>query len=85
MTDWRRMTVPANLIQIDLDPSQIGMNFPVCLGIVADARSAIEAISAAIPESRPRDGWGPIWQEARSARSGTARVADRHAASRVAR
>ncbi len=68
MTDWRRMTVPANLIQIDLDSSQIGMNFPVRLGIVGDARLAIEAISAALPESRPRDGWGPIWPEARSAR-----------------
>ena len=22
MTDWRRMTVPANLIQIDLDPTR---------------------------------------------------------------
>ena len=29
MTDWRRMTVPADLIQIDLEPTQIGMNFPV--------------------------------------------------------
>jgi acetolactate synthase I/II/III large subunit len=68
MTDWRRMAVPANLIQIDLDPSQIGMNFPVRLGIVADARSAIEAISAALPAPPPRDGWGPIWEQARSAR-----------------
>jgi acetolactate synthase-1/2/3 large subunit len=67
MTDWRRMTVPANLIQIDLDASQIGMNFPVRLGIVADARLAIEAISQALPGSRPHDGWGPIWREARSA------------------
>ena len=68
MTDWRRMTAPANLIQIDLDASQIGMNFPVRLGMVADARTAIDAISAALPEARPRDGWGSLWEEARSAR-----------------
>ncbi len=54
MTDWRRMTVPANLIQIDLDSSQIGMNFPVRLGIVADAQLAVEAISAALPASARR-------------------------------
>ncbi len=68
MTDWRRMTVPANLIQIDLDASQIGMNFPVRLGLVADAFSAIEAISAALPEAPPSSGWSPLWDEARSAR-----------------
>ena len=42
MTDWRRMTVPETLIQIDLDPEQIGMNHPVAVGIVADARAALE-------------------------------------------
>ena len=49
MTDWRRMKVPANLVQIDLDPAQIGVNFPVRLGIVEDARSAIESIEVALP------------------------------------
>jgi acetolactate synthase-1/2/3 large subunit len=68
MTDWRRMTVPADLIQIDLDSTQIGMNFPVRLGIVADARSAIEAISKALSAARPGDGWSALWEEARSAR-----------------
>ncbi len=68
MTDWRRMTVPANLIQIDLDASQIGVNFPVRLGIVGDARSAVEGISAALPPARTSDGWGSLWDAARSAR-----------------
>ena len=36
-TDWRRMPIPSRLIQIDLDPDQIGMNHPVVVGIVADA------------------------------------------------
>ena len=43
MTDWRRMPVPNSLIQIDLDPEQIGMNHPVSVGIVADARTAVGA------------------------------------------
>ena len=38
LTDGWRMPVPANLVQIDVDPDQIGMNYPVAVGIVADAR-----------------------------------------------
>ena len=51
MTDWRRMTVPKSLIQIDVDPVQIGMNYPVVQGIVADAKSAVSALVAALPPS----------------------------------
>ena len=69
MTDWRRMTVPANLIQIDLDPTQIGMNFPVRLGNrrrrPIGARGDLPQCCLASP---PRDGWGSLWDEARSAR-----------------
>ena len=39
LTDWRRMPVPRQLVQIDLDPDQIGINYPVAVGIVADARA----------------------------------------------
>ena len=67
MTDWRRMTVPADLIQIDLEPSQIGMNFPVRIGIVADATAAVEALVAAMPAGAPGDGWATLWQQARAA------------------
>jgi acetolactate synthase-1/2/3 large subunit len=70
LTDWRRMTVPGRLVQIDLDPEQIGMNFPVVAGIVADARTACRAIVEAIPSSRAPKGseWGRLWDEARAAR-----------------
>ena len=55
MTDWRRMTVPKNLIQIDLDPEQIGMNHPVVVGIVADARTALSRLGrGAAPEAGAR-------------------------------
>jgi acetolactate synthase-1/2/3 large subunit len=70
LTDWRRMSVPSRLVQIDLDPEQIGMNFPVVAGIVADARMACRAIVESLPSSRvPEDSdWGPYWDEARAAR-----------------
>jgi acetolactate synthase I/II/III large subunit len=68
MTDWRRMNIPKNLIQIDIDPDQIGMNYPVTAGIVADAKAAATALLAALKAPRRRDGWGTLWEEARTAR-----------------
>jgi len=68
MTDWRRLPVPRTLIQIDLDPLQIGMNYPAALGIVADARAAVRAIlDASSPRTRP-SGWRKEWDEARELR-----------------
>lgn len=67
MTEWRRMPVPANLVQIDVDPASIGTNHPVAVGIVADARVAIEGLSRLIPE-KAKDGWGGVWEEAVHAR-----------------
>jgi acetolactate synthase I/II/III large subunit len=68
MTDWRRMPIPETLVQIDLDPEQIGMNHPVTVGIVADARAALEALVAAVAPLRAGQGWGKLWDEARAAR-----------------
>jgi acetolactate synthase-1/2/3 large subunit len=70
LTDWRRMTIPSRLIQIDLDPEQIGMNYAVVAGVVADANAACRALIEALPSSTTpaRTGWGPLWEEARVAR-----------------
>jgi acetolactate synthase-1/2/3 large subunit len=67
MTDWRRMTIPRKLIQVDLDPDQIGVNYPVVLGIVADARATVEALCTALGDSSRRGGWGALCDEARAA------------------
>jgi acetolactate synthase-1/2/3 large subunit len=64
----RRMPVPANLVQIDLEPGQIGMNYPVKVGIIGDAKLALAALLEALP-CRTRSAWGPPWQQARAARS----------------
>jgi acetolactate synthase-1/2/3 large subunit len=68
MTDWRRLPVPRTLIQIDLDPEQIGMNYPVALGIVADARAAVRAIREELPARTGPNDWGKLWEEARGIR-----------------
>lgn len=43
---------PSRLIQIDLDPAEIGRNYPVETGVVADAGLALEAITAAVRARR---------------------------------
>ncbi|MDQ0596094.1 acetolactate synthase-1/2/3 large subunit [Streptomyces canus] len=43
---------PSRLIQIDLDLAEIGRNYPVETGVVADAGLALEAITAAVRARR---------------------------------
>jgi acetolactate synthase-1/2/3 large subunit len=44
---------PSRLIQIDIDPAEIGRNYPVELGAVADAGRAAQQILAAVRRRRP--------------------------------
>src|SRR5262249_22973265 len=66
MTWFWKLKVPEQLVQIDIDLAQIGVHYPVKVGIVADAR---EALAALLQEIRARQSaWGEIWERARSAR-----------------
>lgn len=57
--------LPKRIIQIDIDPSQIGTNYPVELGIVGDARTVVQAIVSGLTY---RDtSWRETWQRARNA------------------
>ncbi|WP_326732622.1 thiamine pyrophosphate-binding protein [Streptomyces phaeochromogenes] len=44
---------PSELIQIDIDPAEIGRNYPVEIGAVADAGDAVRAIGDAVRTARP--------------------------------
>jgi acetolactate synthase-1/2/3 large subunit len=56
-SDYTWRFPPSRLIQIDIDPAEIGRNYPVEIGVVADARLAVSAISDAVrrrdPVARP--------------------------------
>ncbi len=67
MTGFRTLQVPGKLIQIDIDPGQIGMNYPAEVGIVGDARQALALILAGLP-AECRSDWGDLWPAARAAR-----------------
>lgn len=44
---------PAKLVHIDIDPHEIGKNYPAEVGIVADAQPAVAGIVASLPSARP--------------------------------
>jgi acetolactate synthase-1/2/3 large subunit len=67
LTDWRRMPVPPVLVQVDLDPGQIGINYPATLGIVADAKEAVHGLIRLLEARPPAANWGPILDRARQA------------------
>jgi acetolactate synthase-1/2/3 large subunit len=55
---------PSSLVQIDIDPAEIGRHYPVALGIQADARCALQQLLEALPgESRPPWVAGPPARE----------------------
>ncbi|MFS8204153.1 thiamine pyrophosphate-binding protein [Streptomyces sp. CWNU-52B] len=66
-----RQGPPSRLVQIDIDPAEIGRNYPVEIGAVADAGDAVRAIGAAVRSARPE----PIVREGLRATVATARRA----------
>jgi acetolactate synthase-1/2/3 large subunit len=66
MTWFYKMRVPEQLVQIDIDPGQIGVNYPAKVGIVADARTSVEALAALVPERISE--WSATWPRARNAK-----------------
>ncbi len=49
---------PAQLVQIDVDPAELGRHYPVVLGINADAGAALCGLLDALPPGK-RDVWAP--------------------------
>jgi acetolactate synthase-1/2/3 large subunit len=53
---WDSKLVPEKaLIQIDIDPSEIGKNYPIAIGLVADAYTAIEALERHVSTMPPKE------------------------------
>ncbi|MCO8276151.1 thiamine pyrophosphate-binding protein [Actinoplanes sp. TRM 88003] len=59
---------PARLIQIDIDPAEIGRNFPVEIGVVADAGPAVRKILESVRRHEPQVRPG-LREQIRTARS----------------
>ncbi|MER5655792.1 thiamine pyrophosphate-binding protein [Streptomyces sp. NPDC002131] len=55
---------PSKLIQIDIDPAEIGRNYPVEIGAVADVGHSVRAIGAAVRDLQPAPTHRPGLREA---------------------
>lgn len=62
----------AQLIRIDIDPLQLAGPQPARIGVVSDARLALRALLAVLPEGRAADDWG---QQQAAAANATVRAA----------
>lgn len=69
---------PSRLIQVDIDPTEIGRNFPVEIGAVADTALAVTAIADAVTTASPapvsRDGLRAMIGQARGSAFAAARA-----------
>jgi thiamine pyrophosphate-dependent acetolactate synthase large subunit-like protein len=65
-TWFRTMVFPKSIMQIDIDPAQLGMNYPAEVGLGADAKEALAQILAALPDTT-NSNWRSIWHEAHKA------------------
>ncbi|UJW30358.1 thiamine pyrophosphate-binding protein [Saccharothrix sp. AJ9571] len=61
--DYTWQFPPARLIQIDIDPAEIGRNYPVEIGAVADAALAVDAIASAVTARSPQGTDRPAMRE----------------------
>ena len=50
---------PTRLIHVDIDPQEIGRNYPVAVGIVGDCKMVLRQLLAGI-KGRAKDGWYPL-------------------------
>lgn len=67
MTGFRKMQVPQRMVQIDINPGEIGMNYPAQIGIVGDAKLALQLILREMP-ARVKSDWSSHWAEVRAAK-----------------
>jgi len=56
--NWKMPKPGTPIIQIDLDPVEIGRNYAGVIGLLSDVRAGLEALAAAAPAAK-RDDWLP--------------------------
>ena len=71
--NWQ-LTLPSPRIQVDVEPSMLGRNFPVDVGIAGDARLALSAFIDAVPAAINKE-WLALIAEARQKVRAKARAA----------
>ena len=64
--DYSVISPDTKIVQVDIDPVEIGRNYPVSVGIVGDARAVgrqiIDAVRAELPDGRALPQWKETFQ-----------------------
>jgi acetolactate synthase-1/2/3 large subunit len=55
--NWRLPAAGTKVVQIDINPGEVGRNFPPTVGLQADAGAALELLLQELTPSAKRDGW----------------------------
>ncbi|MEN8198020.1 MAG: thiamine pyrophosphate-binding protein, partial [Pseudomonadota bacterium] len=50
--DWRIPAPETQVVQIDIEPTEIGRNYAGAMGIVGDAKTAVSHLTAALPQTK---------------------------------
>jgi acetolactate synthase-1/2/3 large subunit len=66
--NWE-LGLPVPRIQIDVEPSLLGRNYPIDVGIVGDARLALSALCSAVPAARDAEWLAAVAETRRDARA----------------
>jgi thiamine pyrophosphate-dependent acetolactate synthase large subunit-like protein len=69
------LNLPAQMVQVDSDPEQIGKKYPLRLGIAGDAKAALAGILTALESPNPLKGVADRTSIAEGDRTGPARAA----------
>ena len=59
--DYSVINPDTRIIQVDIDPQEIGRNYPVAVGIVGDAGAVARQLSGALGEQFPEGRANPDW------------------------
>src|SRR4029079_6707814 len=57
--NWSVINRETRIVQIDIDPQEVGRNYPVAVGIVGDAKAVAQQLLEALPKSKNSK---PAWR-----------------------
>ncbi len=60
--DYSVISQDTRIIQIDIDPVEVGRNYPVTVGVVGDAKRVAEQLIQAICDTSPDGKSNPVWK-----------------------
>ena len=60
--DYSVISQDTRIIQIDIDPVEVGRNYPVTVGVVGDAKRVAEQLIQAVCDISPKGKSNPVWK-----------------------